>query len=429
MNAYIMVMGYKKHIIGLLGITTIVFALNSCSNSDNGNSAEITIIDYLVPNNSIYPYAGIPRITIETEGLNSIEDRETKVPAKLQIWGKDAPESDVMELTIKGRGNTSWTTPKKSYKIDFVDKQEILGMPKDCDWVLIPNYADKTLMKNYLAYHLSAKIGANYAPRCEFVELYLNGDYLGVYLLVENIKISKNRVNIPDNSNSYIVEITDNNHESDQLVHSYVIQKVSTGKTFKIHEPHDASPEALSTIEKHLQEFENFLVTVLHGKENKISDWFDMDAGIKHYWIQEFFKNPDAIGFSSVFFSWTKGSVIRMGPVWDFDLALGGHNNDTINKPEDFYIKGAYWHVFLFKDSLMNRNRIDFWMENRDKFASVLSDADSIQAFLEKAAENNSRRWGLPQDDYDESVEELKRWIRKRIDWIDNNILSADSLQ
>ena len=67
----------------------------------------------------------------------------------------------------------------------------MLGMPKDKDWALISNYADKTLMKNYLMYNLSAKLGAFYSPRCEFAELYLNGEYLGVYLLTETIKIGK----------------------------------------------------------------------------------------------------------------------------------------------------------------------------------------------------------------------------------------------
>lgn len=86
--------------------------------------------------------------------------------------------------------------PKKSYKIEFIDKQPILGMPKDRDWALIANYADKTLMKNYLAYHLSVKFNAYYAPRCEFIELFLNRQYIGVYLLTETIKISKDRINM-----------------------------------------------------------------------------------------------------------------------------------------------------------------------------------------------------------------------------------------
>ena len=145
----------------LLGII-IGCLLCACSNSDEGdlakyaqaiaNSEEFwnTKVDSLSLDDWEYPYADIPRIVIETADFLEIRDRETELPAKLQIWGENYPESEVMNLTIRGRGNSSWTDmPKKSYKIEFINKQEMLGMPKDRDWALIANYADKTLMKNY----------------------------------------------------------------------------------------------------------------------------------------------------------------------------------------------------------------------------------------------------------------------------------------
>ena len=165
----------------LLGIVISGLVLG-CSNSESVEETEDTDfakLDYLPLDDSEYPYAGIPRVVIVTENYQKIKNREIEIPAKLQIWGEKAPESEIMDLTIRGRGNTSWTEmPKKSYKIEFVNKQAMLGMPKDRDWALIANYADKTLMKNYLMYHLSAELGAYYAPRCEFIELYLNKDYL-----------------------------------------------------------------------------------------------------------------------------------------------------------------------------------------------------------------------------------------------------------
>ena len=89
-------------------------------------------IKYLPIDDTEYPYAGIPRIVIVTENYREIRDRETEIPAKLQVWGEHAPESEILDLTIRGRGNTSWTDmPKKSYKIEFIQKQSLLGMPKD----------------------------------------------------------------------------------------------------------------------------------------------------------------------------------------------------------------------------------------------------------------------------------------------------------
>ena len=154
-----------------------------------------TIQNNLPLNDTEYPYAGIPRIVIETENHRAVKNRETEIPARLQIWGEKAPESEIMELTIRGRGNSSWfSMAKKSYTIELSYKHEILGMPTNRDWALISNYADKTLMRNYLIYKIAPTVGAAYAPRCVQTELYLNGEYLGVYLLTETIKIGKNRV-------------------------------------------------------------------------------------------------------------------------------------------------------------------------------------------------------------------------------------------
>ena len=384
-------------------------------------------------NDTEYPYAGIPRIVIETDNHQAIKDRETEVSAKLQIWGKNSPESEIMELTIRGRGNTSWEMPKKSYKIEFVNKQEMLGMPKDKDWALIANYADKTLMKNYLLYHLSAKLGAYYAPRCDFAELYINNEYLGVYLLTETIKIGKNRINIPNKDNSYIVEIAQNNRHTDLVFYTHIIKTDSIGKPFRVHEPKEPSKETLSTLINHVEDFENYLKTIQLGKKNDVSQWMDLSECIKHYWIQEFSKNPDAAGYSSLYFTWEKEGLIRMGPVWDFDLAFGSHSNETINQTDKWYIKSGYWHSYIFKDSIANHSRIEYWLENKIQFANTEVVVDSIRNLLQDAAKNNFKKWAILQsttykyhrhayNTYEDAVEDLKKWIKERIHWIDKEI-------
>ena len=428
----------------LLG-TVIGCLVLGCSNSEGVNNEVVAFldieedgasfsakIDYLPLDDSEYPYAGIPRIVIETENHREIKDRETEIPAKLQIWGENAPESEVMELTIRGRGNSSWTSmPKKSYKIEFTNKQEMLGMPKDRDWALIANYADKTLMKNYLMYQLSTKIGAYYSPRCKFAELYLNKEYHGVYILTETIKISKNRINIPKTNNSFIVEVDAKYRPNEQVIFSNIIKSDSIGQAFRIHEPKEASDSTLSIIKEHITSFETFLKNI--SKTDSISNWIDIDEYLKHYWIQEFSKNPDAEFHTSVFFSWTIDDLIKMGPVWDFDLSLGGFDNESINSPQNWFIKKAYWNAFVFKNEKIASLRIDYWKTNRSKFVESLSSIDSISYLLTDAASNNFRKWDIlqntklkyhkyPYNSYQEAVSDLKKWITKRIEWIDSQI-------
>lgn len=392
-----------------------------------------TIKDYLPIDDTEYPYTGIPRIVIQTDNYRSVKDRETEVPARLQIWGRAKPESEIMDLTIRGRGNASWNAPKKSYKIEFAEKRAMLGMPKDRDWALVSNYADKSLMKNYLMYHLSAKLGAYYAPRCEFVELFLNGDYLGVYLLTETIKIAKNRVNVPDDDNSYIVEFDGKYNKGEQVFFSYAIKNDSVGRAFRVHAPKNADTETLKKIETYIKDFENYLKRIDSKEDNLLEQWINVDEYIKHYWIQEFSKNHDAVFYTSVFFSWEKDDVLKMGPVWDFDLSLGGHDNEYVNKTGKWLIRDSYWNEFVFKDPKMGEKRKWFWKNRKNDFQTVIDMVDSIGILLKDAASNNFKKWDVLQSTkyayhrhsystYKDAVEDLKNWIRERIEWIDENI-------
>lgn len=399
-------------------------------NDSAGSST--TKLNYLPLDDSEYPYAGIPRIVIVTENYREINDRETEIPAKLQIWGENAPESEIMDLTIRGRGNSSWGFPQKSYKIEFLAKQSMLGMPKDRDWALIANYADKTLMKNYLAYYLSAKLDAYYAPRCEFVELYVNRNYLGVYLLTETIKQAKHRVNIPNNDSAYLVEVDRKYRKTEQVVFSHEITQDSIGIPFRVHFPKDISEHSLHAIEDHIKSFEIFLKDSSKTSPN-LNQWIDIDEYIKHYWVQEFAKNPDADFHTSVFFSWFANSVIRMGPVWDFDLSFGGYDMENINSPEKWHLKNPYWNSYIFNNPTMKQARAYYWNLNREQFITTLKVIDSVQSSLNGAAENNFKRWNILQSTnfryhthsyqkYKDATDDLKKWIQERIQWIDSHL-------
>ncbi len=402
------------------------------SSQVKSSSSKKSYPDSFKPDDKEYPYANIPRIVIYTENRQKIKDRETEIPAKLQIWGKEEAESEIVDLTIRGRGNSSWLyMPKKSYKIEFVKKQSMLGMPKDKDWALISNYADKTLMKNYLMYNLSAKLGAFYSPRCEFAELYLNGEYLGVYLLTETIKIGKNRVDIPENDDSYLVEIDGKYKKNEQVVFSDIITTSLGKNSFRIHEPKNASENVLLKIEDHIKSLETFIKKIEPNSDNKVEQWINIDDYLKFYWVQEFSKNPDAAFSTSVYFVWEKNKPIRMGPVWDFDISFGGHNDTTYIHPEEWYLRDVQWNAYLFKDSVLKQARLDFWNKNKNEFNQVINEADSVYTLLKPAAKNNFKKWDILQSQeliyhhyayssYKEAVTDLKNWMKKRIQWIEH---------
>jgi len=144
--------------------------------------------------------SNLPLIVINTYG-QSIPD-DPKIVADMGIiWdtsGKRNTLNDPMnnykgKIGIEIRGSSSQMFPKKSYgfetRSDNVTSADVslLGLPAENDWVLYAPYTDKTMIRDVLTYTLDAALG-HYSPRCRFVELFLNGSYDGVYVLMEKIK-------------------------------------------------------------------------------------------------------------------------------------------------------------------------------------------------------------------------------------------------
>ncbi|MCQ2053806.1 MAG: CotH kinase family protein [Fibrobacter sp.] len=374
-----------------------------------------------------YPYANLPRFLIKTENNAVVVDRETKVPATMILLDESKSVFVEKKLTIKGRGNSSWTSmPKKSYKLEFNNMESFFGFPKNRDWALIANYADKTLMRNYLVYNLSATLAMPYSPRCEFVEVFLNGEYLGVYLLTETVKVAKNRVNIPENEKSFLVEVDGKSREGEVNISSKM------NKHFTIHSPKKPSERVLDLFIGHINEFEDYLKDDQQSKENIFDDWIDRDTYLAYYWIQEFSKNNDASFFTSVYFTWVDGGKIMMGPVWDFDLAFGNYTRQERQKPENFYIRNSYWNSYLFNDEGFASETKKYWENNRNVLLSVVDSIEPVKQRLKLAAANNFKKWNILNltdgdvliqryNSYDDAVDDLYRWILERYDWINSN--------
>lgn len=405
------------------------FANESAESSEN----EIELSDFFPLEDSEYPYAGIPRLVIETKSRKEIADRESYISAQMCFYGDSLASDSAVGLQIRGRGNSSWTKmPKHSFRLKLNQKKSLLGMPSDKDWALIANYADKTLMKNYLSYRLAKDVGMEYSPRCEFVELYVNGEYQGVYLLTEIIEVSKKRVNIPESETSYLVKFEAKYDEDDQVIFSNVLAE---NQPFQICSPKEASDFSLEIFSKHIENFENFLLNVKNASLEEISEWIDVDAFALHFWVQEFAKNPDAAFVSSLYFTWIQGSQIKMGPVWDFDVAYGGYYNyaPSVAKSEGWRTMDEYWNAKLFSNNFFKKKVAEYWKNLHSIFDNANIIVDSLQNVLELPAKNNFKRWNILQKsgawisksyaDYGAAVADLKQWINERIAWMDSNDL------
>jgi len=385
-------------------------------------------LDYLVLDDSVYPYAGLPRLVIETRDFLQIQDRETKIPAHLQIYGKSGPESEILDLTVKGRGNSSFTgMPKWSIKLKFEKKQALFGMPKDKEWALIANSADKTLLKNFITYKLADWLGDDYSPRCQFVELYLNRKYMGVFLLTETVKVGSHRVNIVEDEFSYLLELGSTEKEGE----THVITK--RGTNFNIVYPKAPTDSAQKIIRKHLIDWEFYLYHNEVEKEQPLSFWLDEEDYLRYYWIQELSKNFDGAFRRSIYITWERHKPFKLGPVWDFDVAYGNWDVDTLQQPTGWYVRTSGWNKQLFQDTSLNQKATTYWKEHVNYFETIPDSIKKYASMLKPATQNEFRRWPVLENtenwtykeaykNYDEAIDSLNSWINQRIQWIDGEL-------
>jgi len=380
--------------------------------------------DYLPLDDDGYPYADLPRVVIETENFAEIRDNETLHQARLQVYGDSAPASEVYKLTVRGRGNSSTKMPKYGLKLEFENKEEMFGMPKNRDWALIANFGDKTHLRNYMMTRISEWLGAKFTPNAQFVELYLNRKYMGLYLFSETVKVGKNRVNIAKTDSSFLFE-----KEDEKKID---LPSVKTNHNFDFHVkyPRNLSDSSASMLVSQLNKFEDFIYDNLWDKPEEIQDWLDVDDYLLYYWVQEFSKNEDGAFSRSVFMTWEKGGAIHFGPLWDFDLAFGNPSREKNKPAENWYIRGSRWNRAIFGNPFVENMASTYWGEHREQFRALIDSVPLYRKMIEKAIKNEYKRWPIigntenwalkdPYDSYDEAVDVMVRWMNERYNWIE----------
>ena len=378
--------------------------------------------DFLPLDDSEYPYAELPRIVVETDDFSQIRDRETKIPAKLQIYGKNGPESNVLDLTVKGRGHSSFTMAKYSIKLKFNEAQSLFGMPADKEWDLVSNQRDKSMLRNYITYQFARILQDDYSPQCRFVELYLNRNYMGVYLLVEHVKVAPHRVNLVKNDSSFLFEKTREADDDD------IVFESSLNCVFNIKYPKVPNQETINLLKTHVNKFEN----KLSNDSITLSDWIDIDDFVRYYWIQEFSKNIDGAFGRSIFITWQFNEPFKMGPVWDFDVAYG-IGNTRMMSPNDWYVRYQGWYQYLIKNNTFKSKVNQYWIDNRELFVDLADSIASASNLLKRASKNEFKRWPVLENDeiwpfvdsyssYEATIDSLKFWTTRRIQWIDEHL-------
>ncbi len=274
-----------------------------------------------------YAKGSLPRIYLDTEGGRAIDD--TYIVTSVIIADKEGGREatvEIPEAKAKTRGNSTKEpeVDKRSYKLKFEESQTVLSLGKSKSWNLISLAFDKTLIRNSLAYEFARELGLN-VPDCAFVDVYLNGTYMGVYLLTEPTNVGKTKVDIDLKNGDFLLELEQNPRKDDECAY---VRTALYGTRFCVKEPEKA--ELKSGQKKQIEAFLNRAEEALCTADpDEISEYFDVDSFIDFYIVSELFKNLD-IAYSSTYF-YVKDGKIYAGPVWDFDLSAGNVSTDSSN--------------------------------------------------------------------------------------------------
>ena len=370
-------------------------------------------------------FTGLPIIYVDTNGI-PIDSKEDYREGFASIYGgQNFSKLYDTEMKIRGRGNSTWYFhPKKAFQLKFGDKTEMLGMPKDKKWIFLAEHSDKTLMRNKIAFEMGYISKLDWTPESFFAEVFINNEYNGTYNISQKVEESDHRVVLGDTG--YLLEIDQLDRMKSDDVYFY-----SMDFLINIKEPELAIDSDEFNYAKNLIiEFE----TVLKGAQfkdptNGYAKYIDVASFIDWYLISEITKNVDSKDYSSIFLNVIPGGKIKMGPLWDFDLAFGNVDYADSQFPEGFWVKEHKWYARLFEDPAFVskvKTRFDYFKENEN---FILEKMDFYANYLKLAQKENDDKWDIignyawpnpiVYDSYEEEVEHLKDWYIKRMNWLD----------
>ncbi|MEW6467963.1 MAG: CotH kinase family protein [Bacteroidota bacterium] len=372
------------------------------------------------------------------------------------------------KIAIEIRGSSSQMFPKKSYGFETVDStgmqidSSLLGMPREHDWILNANYTDKTLLRNTLSYWISNNMN-HYAARTQHVELVINGQYKGVYILMEKIKRDNNRVNIS--------RLDTNDNAGDSLTGGYIIKidkftgngngywsspypppyNTSASIDFLYDYPSDLliTAQQKNYIQAYVDSFEDVLAgpnftDTATGYRKYISTYSFID----YFLVNELSKNVDGYRISTYLHKnkASSGGKLKIGPVWDYDIAwynanyCGGSNPSGWAYDFGAVCPGDNWQVPFWWDRLLQdsnftnklRCQWEYFKTNMLSISALHGYIDSMAAYLGEGQQRNFVQWPIlgtyvwpnpaTPATYQGEINNLKQWITSRWNWLDANI-------
>jgi len=441
-------------------VILLFLILSSCSNE----ISETTTVE----SDEIATFEGptLPKIRINTQGKSIVD--EPKIPARFEILEDDIVIEE-HQIGIEIRGSSSQMFDKKSYGFETWNTNgedlnvELAGFPKEEDWILYGPYSDKSLLRNVIIYELSNKMG-QYASRTAFYDLEINDIFLGTYVLMEKIKRDKNRVDISKNkeediSGGYILKIDKPTGDggwyneniafgSQYSTEGIAIEAPKISFLYEYPDSDDINTEQKLYLQDYIHSFETALTSEdFTNDELGYRQFIDVDSFIDFFILNEISKNPDGFRLSTYLHK-DKGEKLKMGPIWDFNIAFGNvdycegnlssgwaHHFNSVC-PNDTWLVPFWWNRFLEDPQFVVelKERWNFLRTDILATQTILSRIDELKSELEDkdSVNRNFGKWlvlgkyvwpnAFVGNSYSSEINYLEDWINERLSWMDSAI-------
>jgi hypothetical protein len=386
---------------------------------------------------SITNFTGLPIFYLETSAEVLSEDVYITGTFNSNANGQFDQLPANIPMNIRGRGNGTWLAPKKPYRIKFDSKQSLLGLTAAKSWVLLANYYDKTLLRNAVALDMGHQFSADFTPHYRFVEVVMDGVYIGNYMLTEQVEINQGRVaineltaNDTDDSaitGGYLLEV-DESLDADHYFYS------KNGLPFTIKDPNDITDKQLTYIQNYVQQTEDAIFADnFADPDNGYAKYINVDSFINWYLVKELMKDNDALDKGSTYYYKDLNGKLGMGPVWDFDIAAGNDATTDVNDPTGWWARNAKWFNRLFQDPVFKAKVKARWQALQPNLTLVLNNLDKNAAYINLSQQQNFVAWDILNVDlqgtnteiagsYKGEVSYLKTWLNTRIAWMNANM-------
>ena len=317
--------------------------------------------------------------------------------------------------SVHGRGNTTWSLDKKPYHLTLDSPQDLLGTGSSRHWILLANALDRTNLRNRIVHDCAGYAGLQWTPSCDYVDVYLNGVYNGLYLLTEQIETGSCRLEIDPAAGGFLFEITNKSSDEDLSF------STKAHRTVRLREPKTCSDAQLETIRKTVQEME----TSIRGLPDSgvWPDRLDLDSFAARFLIDEFFINLDS-DMASSFYYWDSGvGKMFAGPVWDYDLSCGSTANiwsAQSRYPDQIFAIGKFYYRLLYNTPVFREKVIGLY---RDAFLPAFTDylrrdLPALKERIRAAEAMNDIRWPGKSGDASQTADGLDKFFRDRIGYL-----------